>query len=322
MATPTNHWKLGLFVVTGVVATLAALLSFGAWRLRQETVAYKTYFDESVQGLEVGAPVKYRGVTIGTVSDIDIAPDRRHVLVTSSLTVKELSRLHLVTPSGRKTTRLGVPPDLRAQLASSGLTGVKFLQIDFFDVKTNPPPVLPFPVEENYIPAAVSTMKNVEDAIVAAVDRFPIIADQLLEVMKRVSAILEEVDAKKLPDQTTALLAHANEVLTSLDRSLKKIDPGKLSKNAQETIESANAAIGKLSNLIDRVGGDKGLVTSAQRATDAMGDMVHGASVVGPELQDALRGIQEASESITRLADALERDPDMLIKGRRRKVVR
>ncbi len=79
MSAPSNHWKLGLFVVAGVALFLTMLVFLGARSLQSETVTYKTYFDESVQGLEVGSPVKFRGVTIGNVSGIDIAADRRHV---------------------------------------------------------------------------------------------------------------------------------------------------------------------------------------------------------------------------------------------------
>jgi phospholipid/cholesterol/gamma-HCH transport system substrate-binding protein len=317
VSTPANHWKLGLFVVLGFLALVAATLTFGAYRMQRETVTYQTYFDESVQGLEVGAPVKFRGVIIGTVSDIDVGADRRHVEVTSSLNVKDLTRLNLVEPGGYlHAKKLDVPSDLRAQLASAGITGLKFLQIDFFDETSNPPPFLPFPVGRNYIPAAVSTMKNLETAIVNAVDRFPVIAEQLLKVMERVSLMLEDIDQKKLPAQASAMLVHANVVLSSLDETLKRLDTGKLSKKTQETLEHANVAIARLSAVVDRLGGDKGLLVSAQRASDAMGDVARGASLIGPDLQDTLRGVQQAAESITRLADAIERDPDMLIKGR------
>src|SRR3954466_12802668 len=95
MAAPTNHWKLGLFVVVGVVLALSTVAVLGARSLRKEVGRYVSYFDESVQGLEVGSPIKFRGVTIGTVGGIDIAPDHRHVEVTSNLGVAELSRLGL-----------------------------------------------------------------------------------------------------------------------------------------------------------------------------------------------------------------------------------
>src|SRR5262249_32348204 len=86
MATPSNYWKLGLFVVAGVVLALSTVVVLGARQLRKETIKYKSYFDESVQGLKEDSPVKFRGVTIGHVSDIGIAPDHRMVEVTSELT--------------------------------------------------------------------------------------------------------------------------------------------------------------------------------------------------------------------------------------------
>ncbi|MEO5730037.1 MAG: MlaD family protein, partial [Byssovorax sp.] len=89
MSAPTNHWKLGLFVVVGVVLTLTTVAVLGARSLRKEVSRYVSYFDESVQGLEVGSPIKFRGVTIGTVGKIDVAVDHRHVEVTSDLGVAE-----------------------------------------------------------------------------------------------------------------------------------------------------------------------------------------------------------------------------------------
>src|SRR5512132_158624 len=133
MSAPTNHWKLGLFVVVGVVLTLTTVAVLGARSLRKEVSRYVTYFDESVQGLEVGSPIKFRGVTIGTVGKIDVAVDHRHVEVTSDLGVAELNRLGLnmadATDNSRK--KLDVATDLRVQLASAGLTGVKLPPLDF-----------------------------------------------------------------------------------------------------------------------------------------------------------------------------------------------
>src|SRR4051812_1341511 len=142
MSAPTNHWKLGLFVVVGFALALGTVAWLGARSLRKEVGRYVSYFDESVQGLEVGSPIKFRGVTIGTVGKIDIAIDHRNVEVTSELGKAELARLGLdvavgpVRPGEPKKLEQGL--GLRVQLASSGLTGVKFLQLDFFPVAENP----------------------------------------------------------------------------------------------------------------------------------------------------------------------------------------
>src|SRR5436190_37346 len=75
LTTATNHWKLGLFVVVALLTMVGAAFWLGSRALRRESVPLVTYFDEPVQGLDVGSPVKFRGVTIGTVADITLAPD-------------------------------------------------------------------------------------------------------------------------------------------------------------------------------------------------------------------------------------------------------
>src|SRR5690606_18835895 len=82
---PTNRWKLGLFVTLGFATGLLVLGWIGAERLRRETIELYYYFDEEVSGLDVGAPVEFRGVRIGKVSQIRAAPDRRNVEVTADI---------------------------------------------------------------------------------------------------------------------------------------------------------------------------------------------------------------------------------------------
>ena len=310
MSAPTNHWKLGLFVIVGFCAAVGTIFFFGARSLKTENVRYKSYFDESVQGLEVGSPVKFRGVTIGTVANIDVASDHRHVEVSCDLAVKDLNALGLsVEKAQGLNTKMNVPSELRVQLVSAGITGVKFIQIDFFNPKEYPPLQLPFEVPENYIPTAASVMKNLEDSVVHAVDRFPALADQLLVVLARIGDILGEIEQKKLPDKVLITLQHLDGVLDEIRSAIKSIEPGKLSLGAKEVLSNLNGVLGRMS-------GDRGLVASAQRMSDSMGSTALNANHVGPALEDTLRDVQNAAQSIQRLADALERDPDMLLKGR------
>jgi phospholipid/cholesterol/gamma-HCH transport system substrate-binding protein len=323
MSAPTNHWKLGLFVVVGMVMGLATVALLGARSARTEIGRYVSYFDESVQGLEVGSPIKFRGVTIGTVGRIDIAPDHRHVEVTSELGVAELARLRLNVGDGpvkRDLARkkLAMATDLRVQLASAGLTGVKFLQLDFFDVNDNPPPALPFPVPENYIPAAPSTMKNIEDSLMHMMSRLPEVMDQMTAILAKVDGILGELDGKKLPDQLATMLAGTNHLLGEAQHKIDQVDTGKLSRQAEQSLDNLNETIGRMNKLLAHVDGEKGLLSSVVRASDAFGDTVRSADGMGNQLADALQAVQEAARSIHKLADTLEKDPDMLLKGRGR----
>ncbi len=318
MAAPTNHWKLGLFVVLGFIVAMGTIVELGARSLKKTTVTYKSYFDESVQGLDVGSPVKFRGVTIGSVAVIDVAPDSRHVEVTLELDVDKLNDLSLNVVGAGKNARIAVPPDLRVQLGSAGITGVKFILIDFFVVKDNPIVPLPFPVPENYIPSAQSTMKNLEDSVVHAVDRFPEVATQIVALLAKMSRILDDVDSKHLPEQLSATLGNANHAIDDLKSSLQGVDPTKLSQQAQETMANVNGTLSRTSALLDRLQSDKGVLASAERASNAVNDMAHGARGLGSELEETLRDVQGAAAAVQRLGDELDRDPDMLLKGRSR----
>jgi paraquat-inducible protein B len=302
-------------VVCGIALGLATIVILGARSLRKETVSYVSYFDESVQGLEVGSPVKFRGVTIGTVSRIGVAPDRRHVGVTSDLGVEEINLMGLAHGKGKKL-QIHVPDDLRIQLASAGITGVKFVQLDFFSVKANPVPKLPFAVPENYIPAAVSTLKNLEDAIVDAVERFPEMIDASLRLIDKVEHLVNDIDQTQIPKRALLTLTSVERAFSSVRDTLLQLEAGKVSAQARATLERLDGAIARVDKMMERVNGDKGVIVSAERATDAMGDVAVNARGLTDDLGATLHDVQQAAESIQRLTDALERDPDMLLKGR------
>ncbi len=321
MSAPANHWKLGLFVVVAIALAAAVLIGLGAQQLSKDTITYTTFFDESVQGLDVGSPVKFRGVIIGNVSKISIAEDRRHVAVQSDLVVEDITQMGLAVESG-KDTRIEVPADLRVQLASQGLTGVKFLQIDFFPVESNPPPTLPFKTPPNYIPAALSVMKNLEDSVVNAVNRIPEAADQALAIMKHINDILADIESKNMPAQAEETLQRANRMMATMERTLGAVQADKLSAETQKTLAELQTTMGHVNTMLARANAEDGLYASAERASFMVGDAARNASGASRELESTMRAMQDAASSIQRLTDALERDSDMLIKGRAQRASR
>jgi phospholipid/cholesterol/gamma-HCH transport system substrate-binding protein len=320
MATPTNHWKLGLFVLLGAVLAISAAGVLGARSMHKETGRYVSYFDESVQGLEVGSPIKFRGVTIGTVGKIDVAPDHRHVEVTSELGKAELSQLGLDVAAD--LIKSGAPKklvqaiDLRIQLASSGLTGVKFLQLDFFTVGDHPRPVLPFSVPKNYIPATFSMMKDLEDSLVHAMNSLPKITEQVLLVLGRIDKLVGELGDRKLIEQALATVAALHRLVGEAQRKVDQLEPARLSAQVEKTLADFSGTASRVNGILARLDGDKGLLKSVLRASNAFGDTARTTDGFGGQLEDTLRAVQEAAKSFRKLAGALEKEPDMLVKGR------
>jgi phospholipid/cholesterol/gamma-HCH transport system substrate-binding protein len=313
MATGTNHWKLGLFVLLGIALLFTSLVVLGASNWNKASVSYVSYFDESVQGLELGSPVKFRGVTIGRVSEIDIASDHRHVAVTSELTLQKLATLNL----GRGgEPGLSVHPDLRVQLAQTGITGVKFVLLDYFDAQAYPPPELPFGTPQNYIPSAASTLKSLESSVMKTADRFPLIASDVSEVIAKVNAIVGELQRGQLPERTIDTLEQANLAMRELNVQLAGLRAHELSRDVRQTLAAFNVTLGRVNRLLERFDGEQGLMKSVQATANSLSEASRGAGSLGPELELTLREVRGAARSIRRFADAIERDPDMLIKGR------
>jgi phospholipid/cholesterol/gamma-HCH transport system substrate-binding protein len=73
MSNGAHHFKLGLFVVIAGILLFASLVTLGAGSFLEKKTLVETFFDEAVSGLDVGAPIKYRGVTIGRVNSIGFA---------------------------------------------------------------------------------------------------------------------------------------------------------------------------------------------------------------------------------------------------------
>lgn len=312
MATGTNHYKLGLFVLLGLGLCLTFVLTLGAKNWNQESVRYVSYFDESVQGLEVGAPVKFRGVSVGRVAAIGIAPDQRHVQVTSELTVPDLERLNL----GGSGESLSVHPDLRAQLAQAGITGVKFVLIDYFDPEAYPPPRLPFEAPPSTIPAAASTLKGLESSVMKTADRFPEIADQLHGLIARVDALLAGVERAQLPEQAGEALGQLNRTMRTMNGELEALRAGELSAALRKSLGAFDQTTARVDRLMDRLEQPDGMLAGAERSLALVGEVARGSASLGPELELTLREVRGAARSMRRFADALERDPDMLLKGR------
>src|SRR2546425_5434596 len=169
MSAQANNFKLGLFVIGATVALVLLLLIVGSGRWFQSKTVIETYFNESVQGLDIGSKVKYRGVSVGEVTrigftynkyelDKTMSERKRYVLVEATI----LGRLIGSRAGGDITrpeqVRMEIEKGLRIRLAPQGITGTNYLEIDYVDPKTNPELPISWQPDNLYIPSAPSTV--------------------------------------------------------------------------------------------------------------------------------------------------------------------
>lgn len=279
MVEAAKHVKLGVLALLAVAAVVVTALALGLGAISEPTVPYHTYFDESVQGLDLGAPVKYRGVTVGTVERIAIAPDRQRVDVTLAIREPDAAMLG---PALRF-------PGLRAQLAIQGITGVKFVDIDLFDPAIDRPPELPFRPAPHHIPARPSLMKGLADSLYAINQRLPEVTGETARVLARIERLLDEVVRARLPDRIAKAVGRFDAAAGEVGHVARQLRDARLDA----------------------------LIASARRASESLGDLGRDASDQTSELGETIRDLGEAARSVRDLVQMIEREPDILVKGRR-----
>lgn len=238
-----TYLRVGLLALCVAALLLGAVLVLGRKTVRNAQ-AFETYFRDSVQGLDVGAPVKYRGVAVGDVTAIalvnaeyggsgaQLADDAafRQVLVRFAIDAARLG----ATP----------PPDalvgqgLRARIAPQGLTGQSYLELDFLD-PARAPAAVPWTPRTAYIPSVPSTLSQVQEAgtvLLARMQKIDInaLADGVLGLATELRAILHD---GHLP----TLMAEAGDMLRLLRAGLASADIPGLSAELRRTLAATRS---------------------------------------------------------------------------------
>ena len=140
MSQKTNYFKLGIFIIVTVLIILVGIFFLGARQMFQQEWEFETYFDQSVQGLEVGSPVKMKGVTMGSIQKIcfvyeEYDTDLSYVYVLFSCHPETLgARKTDQTPEQlRETVKQLAAQGMRLSLDVQGITGTAILDAQFYD---------------------------------------------------------------------------------------------------------------------------------------------------------------------------------------------
>ena len=329
MTATDNYYKLGLFVAIGTGLIIAAAAWLGLSRLNRPFFESFTYFDEPVDGLTVGSPVKFRGVVIGSVANIRAAKDRKHVEVRSHIYEDVLHDLGLRDPNEPEDEkqRAAYMSQLRVQLVRSPLTGVAYIQSDFFDPNEYPPKKFGFATESPMVHSIPSTLRRIEEGLMDTLTRLP---GLVRRTERMLSSIEKAVDGGKLPELSDSLRSLARRLERAVDEALGH----PLIARTQSFVEEGDRAMRELRGLgrdtrelvvelrgfASELRDPEGLLHKAMRRVDrALASLDSAAGSVGAAGQTAreeLRGLQGTLRAIRRLAEQLERDPASLLRGR------
>lgn len=328
-STSPNQWKLGLFVVGGLFAVFAVVTWIGAHRLQKETFIAYTFFDEPVTGLEVGSPVRFRGMTIGQITAVRAASDRRFIEVQSAIDVEKLVQIGLREREEVQREGPQIPPELRAQIERSFVTGVAFVQTDFFDETTYPIAKYPFTVPDNTVHAVPSSGKSLERGIREILDRTPPMMDRLGALLESIDTELQSMELGKISGQVSTLLGR-------VDTAVAELDASDISSEAGKTLAEARDAVSELRLLLaDLRAGDgsvRHLMEAGRKTLVAIEEAIRGSDVpattaslrgaaddyaaLGRDVRDVVPQLRRALESTSRLLEVLEREPGALVFGR------
>jgi ABC-type transporter Mla subunit MlaD len=322
------YLRVGALVVAGLALAAGFVLFLTANRLDRDAVMYETYFRESVQGLEVGAPVRYRGVAIGRVAEIGLASAeyRRSQgepfvsafqLVVVRFTV-DAARVGEV-PSVRDAVRLG----LRVRIAAQGITGVNYLELDFLPPDRYPPMEVPWRPLHTYIPAVPSTVAQVQTAAETLLQRLQdadlpgllsnlsgLFADlrgevreggdlavTLREAAGLMRALRAAAEGAALPEAVADLRGAATEARGVLGEAREVL----ASRELRQALASAAAAAAELRTAAQRLPGsltaiEQGLRTARGATTDLQAELVP----ILRDLRAAMANLRDTTETLRR----------------------
>jgi paraquat-inducible protein B len=319
------YLRVGILILAGLVLGVGFVLFFTAGKLGRNTQTYETYIRESVQGLDLGAAVRFRGVQLGQITEINLVateyppPEGAFSIAYQRVIVRfalDLSRLR-DTPDIDRAVKAG----LRTRLASTGITGVAYLELDFVDGERFPVEQLPWTAENPVIPAVPSTVAQVTsiaEQLALRVSNIPI--EQIVtDIAGLLSDLRREVNNGEVAQASRA----AKETLDTLQQTVRDLNLAALSGELRATIaeargviggpevrgtlRNANAAMERLQAGLQRLPGAIAQVETAARGiSNTVGD-------INGDLTPTLRDLRAASGSLRDTTELLRRSPGAAI---------
>ena len=282
MSNRANYFKIGVFVLAGFSLLAAALIFLGAGNVFRPRIYLETYVDGTVQGIDLGSPVKFRGVQIGRISKVDFCfniygpqPGEErldYVYLEMEVDVQVFDGMFTedITPVVEQAVRQG----LRVKLQPQGVTGLNFAELNYVsDPALFPPLPIWWTPRHHYIPSAPGTLTSLVESLNKLMDTFgglelgPTLkgVDQALKnfntTLEGFSSSMDKLDLSKVSTDLQA-------VLTELRLKVDQVPVEKLSADGMKMMQSLTTVAGEMQRLVDA------LQTNPLLNADAVGSIV------------------------------------------------
>ncbi|WP_289640048.1 MlaD family protein [Turicimonas muris] len=312
----TKLFRLGLFVIAAILLIIAAVVILVGPSLTKPKTIAETYFKYSISGLEVGSPVKFRGIQVGEVKEILLSTEaypKSAQDVISNLNSVAVVRMQLNLPADSVNQELNtyIKEGLRTQTQLAGITGSLYISLEFLDPEKYPADSIPFTwhPEYSYIPSAPSLSNEVIENVknfLAGLDEMDIekyVSNTLPAInslIVNLNRIAESINATTVQDIGTNL----NTLLTNTDTKISEID-----------IQSLNELIGQL-DVAAKNFGDMAQKTNTRKLVDSLTQLSQRLNgLVGNnqyEVQKIIANINRITQNLQSLSRELVNDPSAL----------
>jgi paraquat-inducible protein B len=321
---------IGAFVLGAVALIVVAIMVFGSGRLFRQTREFVLYFDNSVNGLRIGAPVKIKGVEVGSVKDIRLQLEQNKeikipVIIEIDLkkfTSRGATQAVETATDRRALNRVIVERGLRGQLEMESLvTGLLFVALDFFP---GTPINLVQRTGDDYrypeIPTLPTTLEQAKDAVTQIYRKLEEIDFKALigSLEATVDGIKRTVNSPELE----AAIRSLNQTMPKLDDAVVSLrdlavtlnDNSKsLAENLEQTTIDTRTSLKQADEMLRQA---TATMKSAEAAVTGIESLTYLDSPVNYELVKGLREVSAAARSLRSLTGYLERNPRALIFGR------
>lgn len=324
MSMRANPTAIGLFILGGTALTVVGVgtLASASWMHKEST--FISYFEESVNGLQIGAAVKFQGVPVGRVTDllINIAQTDKSFLVPVQyevdlprLTTLDGGYVHLDDPV---VLRRQIADGLRAQLnMESIVTGQLYVELVYRE-SARPPELQGRVTPHPEIPTSPSLLA-------AFGSQAGSVVGDVLKVLIRVNEMLASVNVEEINRSVVASagaverLANSAGVSEAIGKVPEMADQfNRTMTGVQDLMARLDSTLAPLQGNLDDTNAElvETLQTMRQTMEEARGVFTTD-SGVGYQMQGAMASLREAAEAMRALALSLDRNPDMLLRGRK-----